>query len=83
MSQPIEEVYVHCPQCKHRYKGWTRTPGFGDHFTKSYLDECRSAVCPECQHKVYFRNLKLKETLLSAFPSHIWGGLAEYEAKDE
>lgn len=52
MSHPIEEIGITCPGCGHHYKDWQRTVGYLDDFDENYLDVCRSATCPQCQHKV-------------------------------
>jgi hypothetical protein len=59
MASPIEKVTVHCPECDCVYEDWYRASLDlnRDNFDNEYLDQCSSAVCPACKHKVYFDNL--------------------------
>lgn len=59
---PPEDVTVQCPNCQHIYTDWYRASVNLDlyNFDEEYLDECSSAVCPQCQHKVYFDTLTVK-----------------------
>ena len=54
MTSPIEDITVQCPKCGHLYKDWFRGSVNLDldDFDEDYLDQCSSATCPECQHKV-------------------------------
>ena len=54
MTSPPEEITVERPKCGHRYQDWFRGSVNldRDDFDKEYLDQCSSATCPECQHKV-------------------------------
>lgn len=67
MTMPIENITVQCPNCDRQYKDWYR----GsinldlDDFDEEYLYQCSSAVCPHCQHKVYFHNLIFKDGALT------------------
>lgn len=55
MTQPPESISVTCPKCQHEYKDWYRSLGFGsESFDEEYIEQCNSAVCPQCQYKVYF-----------------------------
>jgi len=57
MSRPIEEIGVTCPACGHYYQDWRRDESYLDDFDEDYLDKCRSATCPQCQHKVSLNDL--------------------------
>ena len=62
MTSPPAPVQVNCPKCAHTYKDWYR-PSVNldlDSFDEEYLDQCSSAVCPNCKHKVRFENLTVK-----------------------
>ncbi len=52
-----------CPNCDRNYKDWYRgSVNFDlDDFDKEYLEQCSSAICPHCQHKVYFCSLVIKD----------------------
>ena len=54
MTSPIEDITVLCPKCWHLYQDWFRGSVNLDldDFDEEYLDQCSSATCPECQHKV-------------------------------
>ena len=54
MTSPPEEITVECPKCGHVYQDWFRGSVNLDldDFDEEYLDQCSSATCPECQHKV-------------------------------
>jgi len=62
MSSPIEEITIICPNCQHIYDDWSRASLNLDleYFDDEYIDECSSAVCPKCQHKVNFATLIVK-----------------------
>lgn len=62
MTMPPEDVTVQCPSCQHVYTDWHRASVNLDldDFDEEYVDECSSAVCPKCQHKVYFSTLTVK-----------------------
>lgn len=49
-----------CPECNHVYQGWRRfvNRSLDRGFSKKYLDQCSSSVCPNCNHKVYFGELE-------------------------
>ncbi len=65
MTSPPEEITVECPKCGHDYKDWFRGSVNLDldDFDDEYLDQCSSATCPECQHKVNLDVLVAKESL--------------------
>jgi hypothetical protein len=65
MTSPIEEIKVICPKCGHLYKNWYRASAnpFLDDFDDDYLDECASALCSKCKHKIYFSELKKEDGL--------------------
>jgi Zn ribbon nucleic-acid-binding protein len=70
MSSPPREVDVVCPKCGHQYQDWSRSVNLDlDDFDEEYLDKCSSAVCPQCQHKVYFDTLVVKNGIF-----HFGGG---------
>ena len=54
MTSPIEDITVVCPKCWHLYQDWFRGSVNLDldDFDEEYLDQCSTATCPECQHKV-------------------------------
>ena len=54
MTSPIEDITVQCPKCGNLYEGWYRGSVNLDldPFDDEHLDQCSSATCPECQHKV-------------------------------
>ena len=59
MTSPPKPINVVCPNCGLKYQDWWR-PSVNlqlDNFDEEYLDQCRSAVCPCCNFKVYFENL--------------------------
>jgi DNA-directed RNA polymerase subunit RPC12/RpoP len=49
-----EDITVQCPKCGHvyqdRFRGSVNLAL--DDFDEEDLDQCSSATCPECQHKV-------------------------------
>jgi rubredoxin len=60
MTSAPEQVTVQCPACGLVYQDWYRASinlDLGEEFDAAYLDECGSAVCPGCKHKVYFQQL--------------------------
>jgi endogenous inhibitor of DNA gyrase (YacG/DUF329 family) len=64
MTSPPEEVTVQCPACGTVYQdGYRASINFdlGEEFDQESLDECSSAVCPHCKHKVYFEQLVVKD----------------------
>lgn len=67
MTMPVENITVQCPNCDRQYEDWYRgSVNLGlDDFDEEYLDKCSSAVCPHCQHKVYFQNLVVKDGIFS------------------
>jgi hypothetical protein len=62
MTMPIETIRVRCPHCQKVYKDWYRDSINLDidNFDDDYIDQCSSATCPKCGHKVYFDNLVVK-----------------------
>ena len=65
MTSPIRQIKVYCPKCGYLYEDWHRgsinfdlDPEMDD---EKYLDECSSAICPECKHKVDLGTLKIEE----------------------
>jgi hypothetical protein len=63
MTSPPREVEVCCPNCALQYVDWYR-PSLNldlDDFDESYIDTATSAVCPNCQHKVYFEHLTVRD----------------------
>jgi len=62
MTMPIETIKVRCPNCQMLYKDWYRGSVNLDleDFDDDYIDQCSSATCPKCGHKVYFGNLIVK-----------------------
>lgn len=56
---PPEPVKINCPACGHTYHDWIRRSVNLDldDFDEAYVDACSSAVCPHCEHKVYFDTL--------------------------
>lgn len=66
MTMPIETVEVECPNCGHRYEDWQRRSVNLDldDFDEAYLDECSSAVCPQCKFKVRFESLIVRDGTL-------------------
>lgn len=52
MTSPPEEITVQCPKCGHHYL---------DSFDDKYLDQCSSATCPACHHKVVLDVLVVEE----------------------
>jgi DNA-directed RNA polymerase subunit RPC12/RpoP len=63
MTTPPEQVTIKCPECGGIYQDWIRRSVnlSLDDFDDEYLDQCSSAVCPACKHKVYFENLVVKD----------------------
>jgi len=64
MTSPPEDVTVQCPACGTVCQDWYRASisfDLGEEFDEAYLDECSSAVCPQCKHKVYFEQLVVKD----------------------
>ena len=62
MTSPIEDITVLCPKCWHLYQDWFRGSVNLDldDFDEEYLDQCSSATCPDCQHKVNLDVLVVK-----------------------
>jgi predicted nucleic-acid-binding Zn-ribbon protein len=61
MTSPPKHVTIICPNCGTQYKDWFRSVNLDlDDFDEQYVDECSSAVCPKCKHKVYFETLVVK-----------------------
>ena len=54
MTSPIENITVLCPKCWHLYEDWFRASVNLDldPFDSEYVEQCSTATCPECQHKV-------------------------------
>lgn len=63
MTSPIKTIDVLCPQCGHLYQDWFRGSVNLDldDFDDEYLEECSTAICPECKFKVYFDSLTVKD----------------------
>jgi predicted RNA-binding Zn-ribbon protein involved in translation (DUF1610 family) len=54
MTSPPEPITVKCPQCGKVYEDWYR-PSVNlmlDDFDEEYLEQCSSATCPACGHKI-------------------------------
>jgi type II secretory ATPase GspE/PulE/Tfp pilus assembly ATPase PilB-like protein len=65
MTSPIKAIDVLCPQCRQQYQNWHR-PSVNldlDDFDDEYLDECASAICPNCNFKIYFGSLTVKNSV--------------------
>jgi hypothetical protein len=63
MTSAIEAFDVLCPQCGYLYQDWYR-PLVNleyDDFDNEHLEECGSAVCPNCQFTIYFDSLIFKD----------------------
>ena len=54
MTSPIEDITVQCRKCEHPYEDWFRASVNLDldPFDSEYVEQCSTATCPECQHKV-------------------------------
>jgi hypothetical protein len=54
LTSPPEKITVECPQCGHRYEDWIRRSVNLDldSFDSDYLENCSTATCPKCDHKV-------------------------------
>jgi hypothetical protein len=54
MTSPVEPITIQCPECGHTFNDWYRpSVNLGlDDFDEDYLNECSSAICPACGHKV-------------------------------
>ena len=54
MTSPIEDITVGCPKCGRSYEDWYRASVNLDldPFDDQYLENCSTATCPHCQHKV-------------------------------
>jgi DNA-directed RNA polymerase subunit RPC12/RpoP len=63
MTSPIKEIGIICPKCRHQFEDWQRLSVNLDldDFDDAYLDECSSAVCPNCSFKIYFDSLTVKD----------------------
>lgn len=62
MTSPPRDINVVCPQCGNQYQDWSRSVNLDmDDFDSDYLDQCSSAVCPQCKYKVYFSTLIVKD----------------------
>jgi uncharacterized protein (UPF0212 family) len=59
MTSPVETITVKCPKCGNVFKDWYRASVnlMIDDFDDEYLDECSSAICPQCGYKVEFGTL--------------------------
>ncbi len=70
MTSPPEQVTVQCPGCEMTYQDWFRASINLDldDFDEAYLDECSSAVCPSCKHKVYFEQLVVRNGIFHFTP---------------
>jgi hypothetical protein len=79
MTMPPEQVTIKCPKCGGIYQDWIRRSAnlSLDDFDDDYLDQCSSAVCPSCKHKVYFENLIVNDGVF------YFGGLTDYEEEEE
>lgn len=78
MTSPPEQISIVCPKCGEQYLDWSRSVNLNlDSFDDDYLDQCQSAVCPECQHKVYF------DTLMVKGDTFYYGGRPDEEDEDE
>jgi hypothetical protein len=56
MTSPPQRIRVVCPGCGREYDDWWR-PSVNldlEHFDEEYLEQCRSACCPHCGHRVEF-----------------------------
>jgi endogenous inhibitor of DNA gyrase (YacG/DUF329 family) len=79
MTMPPEQVTIKCPKCGGIYQDWIRRSAnlSLDDFDDDYLDQCSSAVCPSCKHKVYFENLIVNDGVF------YFGRLTDYEEEEE
>jgi endogenous inhibitor of DNA gyrase (YacG/DUF329 family) len=79
MSSPIEEITINCPHCQHVYRDWMRASlNLNlESFDDAYIEECGSAVCPKCQHKVNF------DTLTVQGNTFYYGGLLDDKGEDD
>ena len=59
MTSPPENITVKCPKCGKVFEDWYRASVNMtiDDFDDEYLDECSSAICPQCGYKVEFDTL--------------------------
>ncbi len=54
MTSPPENITIRCPKCGEVYEDWYRASVNLelDDFDDEYLEECSTATCPACGHKV-------------------------------
>ena len=59
MTSPPQAITVKCPGCGNVFEDWYRASVYMmmDDFDDEYLDECSSAICPQCGYKVEFAML--------------------------
>ena len=54
MTSPIEDITVQCPKCGQHYEDWIRRSVNLDldPFDSEHVEQCSTATCAECHHKV-------------------------------
>lgn len=64
MTMPLEMIQVRCPRCGTEWEDWFRPSinlGLGEKFSKRYLREATSAVCPNCHKFINLGSLIVDE----------------------
>lgn len=77
MTMPVEMIRVRCPRCGFEWPDWFRPSinlGLGERFSKRYLREATSAVCPNCRKFIDLGSLIVDEQGVFHY-----GGQSDYE----
>ena len=63
MTSPIEESEIECPKCQFRFKTSYRASMNLqlDNFSKKYIEQMSTAVCPGCKQKISLDSLVVKK----------------------
>lgn len=64
MTMPLEMIHVRCPRCETEWPDWYRPSinlSLGERFSKRYLREATSAVCPKCRKFIDLGSLIVDE----------------------
>jgi len=59
MTSPPKNITVKCPKCGTVFEDWYRASVnlMLDDFDDDYIEQCSSAICPDCGYKVEFDSL--------------------------